>query len=52
MLQIRLDPASGAIPEISANKYMLWIRFTMQGGDLRPRPFDGVVEFDLSLCSL
>jgi cell division protein ZapD len=52
MLQIRLDPATGAIPEISANKYMLWIRFSIQGGDLRPRPFDGVVQFDLSLCSL
>jgi cell division protein ZapD len=52
MLQIRVDPATGAIPEISANKYMLWIRFTAQGGDLRPRPFDGNVEFELSLCNL
>jgi cell division protein ZapD len=52
MLQIRVDPASGAIPEISANKYMLWIRFTSQGGDLRPRPFEGNVEFDLGLCNL
>lgn len=52
MLQIRLDPALGAIPEISANKYMLWIRFSIQGNDLRPRPFDGVVAFDLALCSL
>jgi cell division protein ZapD len=31
---------------------MLWIRFTAQGGDLRPRPFDGNVEFELSLCNL
>lgn len=52
MLQIRVDPESGAIPEISANKYMLWIRFTSQGGDLRPRPFEGNVEFELSLCNL
>ena len=52
MLQIRVDPASGAIPEISANKYMLWIRFTAQGGDLRPRPFEGNVEFELALCNL
>ena len=52
MLQIRVDAATGAIPEISANKYMLWIRFTMQGGDLRPRPFEGTVEFELSLCTL
>jgi cell division protein ZapD len=52
MLQIRVDPALGAIPEISANKYMLWIRFTAQGGDLRPRPFEGNVEFELALCNL
>jgi cell division protein ZapD len=52
MLQIRVDPQSGAIPEISANKYMLWIRFTSQGGDMRPRPYEGNVEFELSLCNL
>jgi cell division protein ZapD len=52
MLQIRVDPELGAIPEISANKYMLWIRFSSQGGDLRPRPFEGNVEFQLALCTL
>ena len=52
MVQVRLDPATGAIPEISANKYLLWIRFTFQDGDLRPRPFDGTVAFELSLCNL
>jgi cell division protein ZapD len=38
LLQIRLSSDDSAIPEISANKYQLWIRFTTQGGDLRPRP--------------
>jgi len=52
MLQVRVDPAVGAIPEISANKYMLWIRFTTQGGDMRPRPFEGNVDFELALCNL
>ena len=52
MVQVRLDPASGAIPEISANKYLLWVRFTIQDGDLRPRPFDGTVDFELGLCNL
>jgi cell division protein ZapD len=51
MLQIRVTADSGAIPEISANKYMLWIRFTLQDGDLRPRPFEGNVEFELALCN-
>ena len=52
MVQVRLDPASGAIPEISANKYLLWIRFTSQDGDMRPRPFEGSVQFELGLCNL
>ncbi|MEN9313921.1 MAG: hypothetical protein RIS35_314 [Pseudomonadota bacterium] len=52
MIQIRLDPETGAIPEISANKYQLWIRFTAQDGDLRPRPFEGSVDFELALCNL
>lgn len=52
MVQVRVDPASGAIPEISANKYLIWIRFTIQDGDLRPRPFEGCVDFELSLCNL
>jgi cell division protein ZapD len=52
MLQIQIDPASGAIPEISANKYMLWVRFTSQDGDLRPKPFEGDIPFELALCTL
>ena len=52
MVQVRLDPALGAIPEISANKYLLWIRFTAQDGDLRPRPYEGAVDFELALCNL
>ncbi|MBN9429834.1 MAG: cell division protein ZapD [Burkholderiales bacterium] len=52
MVQLRLDPSLGAIPEISANKYLLWVRFTSQDGDLRPRPYEGTVEFELSLCNL
>ena len=52
MLQVRVDPALGAIPEISANKYMLWVRFSVQDGDLRPRPYEGVVPFELGLCNL
>lgn len=52
MVQVRLDENLGAIPEVSANKYLLWIRFMAQDGDLRPRSFDGNVEFELSVCNL
>ena len=52
MLQVRLDEALGAIPETSANKYMIWVRFTAQDGDLRPRPLEADVPFELVLCNL
>ena len=46
-----LDERLGAIPEISANNYMLWVRFTVQDGDMKPRPYDHDVPFDLALCN-
>jgi cell division protein ZapD len=52
MVQVRLDESLGAIPEISANKYLLSIRFTSQGGELRPKTFEGDVNFELTLCGL
>ncbi len=51
LLQVRVDKTLGAIPEISANKYMLWIRFTTADRDLKPRPIERDIEFDLALCS-
>ena len=51
MLRLSLDESLGAIPEISANKYMLWVRFTSQGGDLKPKPLEVDVPFELTLCN-
>ena len=51
MLRLSLDETTGAIPEISANKYMLWVRFTTQGGDLKPKPLEEDVAFELTLCN-
>jgi cell division protein ZapD len=51
MLRLNVDETTGAIPEISANKYMLWIRFTTQGGDLKPKPLEEDVPFELTLCN-
>jgi cell division protein ZapD len=37
--------------EISANKYMIWVRFTTQDcSDLRPKPLETDVQFELVLC--
>jgi len=51
MLRLKVEASRGAIPEISANKYMLWVRFTSQDGDLKPKPFEEDVPFELTLCS-
>ena len=51
MLRLIIDEQLLAIPEISANKYMLWIRFTSQGGDLKPKAYEGDVPFELTLCN-
>jgi cell division protein ZapD len=39
------------IPEISANKYMLWTRFMTCDGETKPRAFAEDVPFELSLCN-
>jgi cell division protein ZapD len=51
MLRLTVDENLGAIPEISANKYMLWVRFTSQGGELKPKPLEEDVPFELTLCN-
>ena len=51
MLRLTIDETLGAIPEISANKYMLWVRFTSQGGDMKPKSYEGDVPFELTLCN-
>ncbi len=41
-----------AVPDISANKYLLWIRFSAMDGDNRLRPVNRPVPFRLTLCNL
>ena len=53
MLRVRLDPGTPCVPEISANKYVLNIRFLAQNGeDPRPRTADFDVGFELTFCNL
>ena len=40
------------VPEISANRYALNIRFTTQEGMQRPKTAETDVEFELTFCSL
>src|SRR5258706_470536 len=53
MMRVRLAPDAPCVPEISANKYMLNIRFLAQGGeDTRTRTADWDVDFELTFCNL
>lgn len=51
LLRVTLVQDMGAIPEISANKYMLWIRFMSQDGTMKPKAFESDIPFDLTLCN-
>ena len=51
LLRIELDQKLGVIPETSANKYMLSVRFTLQeGGVVKPKPTTEDVPFKVTLC--
>ncbi|MBI4757060.1 MAG: cell division protein ZapD [Betaproteobacteria bacterium] len=52
MIRIGVPRDLPLIPEVSANKYMLSVRFTTPDADLRPRPALQDFSFDLSFCSL
>jgi cell division protein ZapD len=52
LMRVRIDPALGVVPEISANKYMLHIRFVEAGTVARPNARLADVPFTLALCNL
>jgi cell division protein ZapD len=52
MLRIGLADDYACVPEISANKYALNIRFTTQEGMQRPKASESDVEFELTFCNL
>ena len=52
MVRIRLPRNSQYIPEISANRYALNVRFSSFGTEARPKACDADVEFELTFCNL
>lgn len=52
MVRIRLPQDAQFIPEISANKYALNVRFSAFGNEPRPRVCEADVEFELTFCNL
>lgn len=52
MLRLSLRRDLPCVPEISANKYALNIRFILPGSVQRTKLFESDVEFDLTYCNL
>jgi cell division protein ZapD len=52
LIRLRVAKNQAAVPEISANKYALNIRFTVPDTEMRPRQSDADVEFELTYCNL
>ena len=52
MLRVRLRSDYPCVPEVSANKYALNIRFVTQEPGQRPKPIETEVEFELTFCNL
>lgn len=52
MVRLRLAAELPCVPEISANKYALNIRFITAGTLQRPKLFENDVEFELTFCNL
>jgi cell division protein ZapD len=52
LLRVWVEESLGVFPEISANKYMVWIRYTAQDGEHRPHAVTHDVNFKMTLCAL
>ena len=52
LLRLKVSETYECVPEVSANKYALNIRFTVNEGALRPRVNQADVVFELSFCNL
>lgn len=52
MLRLSLSDEDQCFPEVSANKYMINIRFHVLDCLGKPRPYDADINFALTLCNL
>jgi cell division protein ZapD len=52
LIRLRVSKNQAAVPEISANKYALNIRFTVPDTDMRPKQSEADIEFELTFCNL
>ncbi|MGB6104270.1 MAG: cell division protein ZapD [Pusillimonas sp.] len=52
LLRVWVDTALNIFPEMSANKYVIWVRFASQDPELKPQPVTRDVTFKLARCNV
>ncbi|MFW8565098.1 cell division protein ZapD [Orrella sp. 11846] len=50
LFTVWVDDAQQVFPEMSANKYMVWVRFSEQDGIHKPHPVSRDIPFEYALC--
>ncbi len=52
LLRVWIDETLNVFPEMSANKYVIWVRFATQDNELKPQPATRDVAFKLARCNV
>ncbi|HJD45082.1 MAG TPA: cell division protein ZapD [Candidatus Paenalcaligenes intestinipullorum] len=52
LLRVWLDEQAHVFPEMSANKYVIWVRFAQQDNENRPQPLTKNIAFKLARCQI
>lgn len=52
LMRIWLEESECAVPEISASKYVVWVRLMQRSTELKSNPLDRDVPMKIALCSL
>ncbi len=52
LLRVWIDDTLTIFPEMSANKYVIWVRFATQDSELKPQPVTYDVPFKLARCNV
>ena len=52
LIRLKVGPGDPCLPEISAGKFAINIRFLRPDMDQRPRQVEAMVNFELTLCNL
>ena len=52
LMRIWVDEAQGAVPEISASKYVVWVRLMQRSTEFKSNPLERDVPLRIALCAL